>query len=61
MISNQIHSMPHSIHRKLIQKVMEKMKNPHHHHKLPDNLKFIINFPSINSSTIKIVNSLTKK
>jgi len=60
MISNQIHSMPHSLHRRLIQKVIENMKNPHHYHKLPDNLKFIINFPSINSSTIKIVNSLTK-
>ncbi|ORY47938.1 hypothetical protein LY90DRAFT_671091 [Neocallimastix californiae] len=58
LISNQIHFIPHEINRKLVQKVIEKLKN--YHHKLPDNLKFVINFPSINSSTIKIVNSLTK-
>ena len=59
LISNQIHFIPHEINRKLVQKVIEKLKN--YHHKLPDNLKFVINFPSINSSTIKIVNSLTKR
>ncbi|ORX81154.1 hypothetical protein BCR32DRAFT_268430 [Anaeromyces robustus] len=57
LISNQIHSIPHEINRKIVQKVIEKLKN---HHKIPDHLNFIINFPSINTNTIKIVNSLTK-
>ncbi|ORX55966.1 hypothetical protein BCR36DRAFT_367801 [Piromyces finnis] len=50
--------MPHEINRKIVQKVARELKN--NHHKLPDNMKFIVNFPSINSNTIKIVNSLTK-